>query len=113
MLPGMGGIDPKQMGKLMQQMGIKSEELAATRVIIEREGSRIVIDEPQITKISMKGESTYQVSGKVREETAISQEDVKMVAEQAKVSEEQAKKALEDSGGDIAEAILKLEKNEQ
>lgn len=109
MLPGMGGMDPKQMGKIMQQMGIKSEEVPATRVIIEQEGSKIIIDEPQITKISMKGESTYQIAGKIRQETAISQEDIQMVAEQASVSQEEAKKALEEAGGDIAEAIVKLQ----
>ena len=112
MLPGMGGMDPKQMGKLMQQMGIKSEEVSANRVVIEREGGKIVIDEPQITKISMRGESTYQIAGKIREEASISADDVKMVAEQANVSEDEAKKALEGAGGDIAEAIVKLQEKE-
>jgi len=111
MLPGMGGMDPKQMGKLMSQMGIKTEEISALRVIIEKEGSKIIIESPQITKISMKGDSSYQISGKVVEESAISDEDVKMVAEQAGCSTEDAKKALEDCNGDIAEAIVKLQEN--
>jgi len=33
---------------------------------------------------------------------------VNMVSEQAQVSEEEARKALEETNGDIAEAIMKL-----
>lgn len=112
MLPGIGGMDPKQMGKLMQQMGIKSEEVSANRVVIERDGVNLIIEQPQITKISMKGESTYQIAGQIKEEAAISDEDVKMVVEQAKCSTEEAKKALEAANGDIAEAIVKLQGSE-
>ncbi len=105
------GVNPKQMEQMMRQMGIKSEEVKAKRVIIEKEGERIIIEEPQITKIVMQGEASYQIGGKERVEDAggsISEEDVKMVAEQAGVSEENAKKALEENNGDIAEAIMKL-----
>lgn len=105
------GVNPKQMEQMMRQMGIKSEEIEAKRVIIEKEGERIIIDDPKITKIVMQGEASYQIGGKERVEDAegsISEEDVKMVAEQAGVSEEDAKKALEENNGDIAEAIMKL-----
>ncbi|MCS4542081.1 MAG: nascent polypeptide-associated complex protein, partial [Euryarchaeota archaeon] len=40
----------------------------------------------------------------------ISDDDVKLVAEQAKVTEEQARKALEQTNGDLAAAILLLQK---
>ncbi|MFH0927837.1 MAG: nascent polypeptide-associated complex protein [Candidatus Micrarchaeota archaeon] len=113
MLPGMGSFDPKQMGALMRQMGIKSEEVNATRVIIEKEGGKIIIEQPQVTKISMKGESSYQIAGAAREESQISSDDIKMVAEQAGASEDEAKEALEGSGGDIAEAIVKLQEKKQ
>ncbi|PIN83313.1 hypothetical protein COV61_03470, partial [Candidatus Micrarchaeota archaeon CG11_big_fil_rev_8_21_14_0_20_47_5] len=32
------GVNPKQMEQMMRQMGIKSEEIKAKRVIIEKEG---------------------------------------------------------------------------
>ena len=49
--------------------------------------------------------------GEAREESkGIPDGDIKMVAAQASVSEEDAKKALEESGGDIAEAITRLKK---
>ncbi|MFH1471000.1 MAG: nascent polypeptide-associated complex protein [Candidatus Micrarchaeota archaeon] len=110
MIPGMGGMNPRQMQRMMQQMGIKSEEIKAARVVIEKEGEKIIIDEPQVTLIEMQGQKSYQIVGKERFEAAISDEDVKMVVGQTGASEADARKALEESGGDIAEAIMKLEK---
>lgn len=106
MMPG--GMNPKQMQKMMQQLGIKSIELKAQRVIIEQEGKRTIIDDPQITVIEMRGQKNYQISGNEREEEALSADDVKMVVEQARCSEAEARAALKEAGGDIAEAILKL-----
>ncbi|OIO22018.1 nascent polypeptide-associated complex protein [Candidatus Micrarchaeota archaeon CG1_02_47_40] len=106
------GVNPKQMEQMMRQMGIKSEEIKAKRVIIEKEGERIIIEEPQITKIVMQGNASYQIGGKERVEEEgggiAGEDDVKMVMEQAGVSEEEAKKALEEADGDIANAIMKL-----
>ena len=109
MFPGMGGMDPRKMKMMMKQLGIKSEEIDAKRVIFELENGRLVIENPQVSAIEMQGQKTYTVSGEARqEEGGIPGEDVKMVAEQASVSEEEARKALEESEGDIAEAIVKL-----
>ena len=55
----------------------------------------------------MMGQESLQISGEIEEE-GIPEEDIKIVAEQAKVSEKEAEKALKESNGDIAEAILKL-----
>lgn len=104
MIPG--GMDPKKMQALMRQMGIKSEDIAATSVVIETESLRIVIDQPQVTKISMQGQDSFQISGSVKTEEKTSSEDIKMVMEQAGCSEEEAKEALEKSEGDIAQAIV-------
>jgi nascent polypeptide-associated complex subunit alpha len=106
MIPG--GMDPKKMQALMKQMGIKSEEIEASKVTIEISGGAIIIEEPQVTKITMQGQSSFQVAGKIRMEEKASSEDVRMVMEQAGCTEEQAKEALERSGGDIAQAILNL-----
>ncbi len=112
MLPGMGGMNPKAMAKMMQQMGIKSEEIPSSKVTIElKDGSRLVVFEPSVVQIEMHGEKSFQVSGKVQEEADAGEEDIKMVMEQAGVSREEAMNALRETGGDIAEAILKL-KNE-
>jgi len=102
------GMDPRKMAQLMKQMGIDSEELSAKRVVIETDDEKLIIEEPQVTKITMQGNISFQIAGKIRKEESISDDDVKMVAEQAGVSEEKAKEALKESSGDIAEAILKL-----
>jgi nascent polypeptide-associated complex subunit alpha len=104
-----GGIDPKKMQAMMKQMGIKQEDIASTRVIIEREDGNIVIENPHVVKIVMQGQESWQITGEAREEAAgISEEDVKIVMEKANVSHDKAKKALEVSEGDIAQAIIDL-----
>ena len=105
----MPGMDPKQMQKLMKQMGIKSEELAATKVTIElKEGGRLVIFEPNVIQIEMDGEKTFQIGGKLHEEKDAGEDDIKLVMESAGCSREEAMNALKDTGGDIAEAIIHL-----
>lgn len=107
----MGKINPRQMQAMMKQFGIKSEELDAERVIFELKDKRLVIEDPTVQAIDMQGQKTYTVMGEAKEEDrGIPEEDVKMVAEQTGKSEEDAKKALEESNGDIAKAIMKLKK---
>ena len=102
------GVDPKRMQQMMKQMGIQSEELDARSVVIETGDGKVIIDNPQVVKITMQGQVSFQISGQVRSESSISAEDVKMVSEQAGVPEAEARAALEACDGDIAEAILKL-----
>ncbi|MBU0586393.1 nascent polypeptide-associated complex protein [Candidatus Micrarchaeota archaeon] len=107
MIPNM---NPKQMEKMMKQMGINSKEISAKRVVIEREGEKIIIDDPQITEITMQGKTSFQMHGIVRVETAVNEDDVKMVMEQTTCTREQALEALKNSNGDIAQAIIELKK---
>jgi len=111
MIPG--GMDPKKMDALMRQMGIKSEPIEASSVVIETASGKIIIDQPQVVQVTMQGQKTFQVSGVVRTEEKSSEEDVKMVMEQAGCSEEEAKAALEKSGGNIAEAIVALSEGKE
>jgi len=103
-----GGMDPKKMQAMMRQMGIKSDDIPATKVTIETSSGSIIIEEPQVVQITMQGQKSFQISGNVRTEDKASGDDVKMVMEQAGCSEEEAKAALEKSGGDIAQAIVML-----
>ena len=104
-----GGLDPKKMQAMMKQLGIAQHEIDALRVIIEKEDSRIVIENPSVSRISMHGQDSFQVSGEVHEESkfAISEEDVRTVMEKTGAKEKEARKALEETR-DIAEAILQL-----
>jgi nascent polypeptide-associated complex subunit alpha len=102
-------VNPKQMQRVMEQMGIKSQQIKAERVIIEREGSQIVITEPQVIEISMKGERSFQITGRVEEKQVVKEEDVKLVIEKTGATREKAEEALRECKGDIADAILKLQ----
>ena len=98
---------------MMQRMGMQVEQVDdVTRVIIESSSKRIVIDNPEVAIVKVQGQTVYQVGGgTAREEGpggAASQEDAKLVASQADVTTEVAAKALQQSGGDLAQAIIIL-----
>jgi nascent polypeptide-associated complex subunit alpha len=113
MLPGM---NPRQMAQAMKKMGINQEEIEAVAVIIRAKDRDIIIRNPSVQKINMSGSYSYQISGEeeVRrieeEEPQINEDDIKTVSEQAKVSIDDAKAALIDAKGDLAGAILSLQK---
>jgi nascent polypeptide-associated complex subunit alpha len=104
----MPGMNPKQMEKMLKQMGINSRELAAKRVIIELDGENIIVSEPSVVEITMQGQKSYQIGGKVASESKTSPEDVQMVMEQTGADKAAAEAALKAAGGDIAQAILSL-----
>jgi len=113
-----GGMNPRQMKQMMGRMGIKTDEIPAKVVIISCEDKDIVIEGGEVMKMTMQGQVIYNITGgTIREQTAseekepvleISDDDVRMVAEQAHVSPEDARKALAESKGDLAEAIMRL-----
>ncbi len=113
MFPGMGKMDPKQMGRMMKQLGIKTDELDAEKVTIELKDRKIVIEDPQVSAVEMQGQKTYTIMGEEKEErTGVPKEDIKMVMEQAGVDKKKAEAALKKNDGDIAEAILELKGEE-
>ena len=93
----------------MKKLGVKQEEINASEVIIKCPDKTLIIRDPSVLKVNMMGQESLQISGTIEEETPISEEDIATVAEQAHASKEQAKQALEESNGDLAEAILKLQ----
>ena len=106
---GMKGLDPKAMQRMMKQLGIKNEEIEATRVVIEGKTKNIVIENPSVTAVDMQGKKTYTVMGEETEQSkGPSKEDIEMVVKQAEVSEQKAEAALKKNEGDIAAAILEL-----
>lgn len=94
----------------MKQLGMSQEDVPASRVIIEKtDDTRIIINNPSVTKIKMQGQETFQISGEIEEtsEPKFTDEDIKTIVEKTSCSPEQAKETLEKTG-DIAEAILEL-----
>ena len=107
-----GGLDPKKMGAMMSQMGIKQTQIDADEVVIKGKGKNIVIKNPSVMKITMSGQDSFQISGKIEEQEReeISEEDIQTVMAQTKVARDKAFDALKNSGGDLAQAILSLRK---
>jgi nascent polypeptide-associated complex subunit alpha len=103
-------MNPRKMKKMMRQMGMESEELDATEVIFKLRDGELVIKNPNVTVITAMGQKTYQVTGEEKTKAAIPEDDVKLVSMQANVSEDEARSALEETDGDLAEAIVLLGK---
>jgi len=101
-------VNPRQMKRMMRQLGMEMEELDAKEVIIRLEDREIIISNPKVSVVKAMNQRTYQVVGEEKEVQRIPEEDVTIVAEQAGVNEEEALRALRESGGDLAEAIMKL-----
>ena len=105
----MFNIDPKKIQGMMKQMGIKQEQIEALRVIIEQEDKNIIIENPQIAKVNMQGQESFQISGDIKEEEkGIREEDIKQVMEKTGKTKKEAEQALKQANGDLAEAILSL-----
>lgn len=106
----LGGMNPAKMQAMMKQLGIKQEEIDASRVIIEKnDGGKIVIENPNVMKINMQGQESWQITGDAREEIeeSFSEEDIRMVMEKTGKSEEEVRESL-DKTNDIAESIMEL-----
>lgn len=103
-------FDPRSIEKMMKQMGIKSESIKANRVIIEGNDENIIIENPSVMQVSTHGQELFQISGIVRREEKINEEDIKLIMEKTGVDRQKAIDALSKSRG-IAEAIILLKQS--
>ena len=116
---------PRKMGsreanRMMARMGMQLKEMDdITKVVFEGSNRRIIIENPEVASVTIQGQTMSQVGGgKVKEETVSastvatqpSPEDVTLVAQQAKVPQKEAEEALQKTGGNLAQAILLLQK---
>ncbi len=114
----MPNMDPRQLKNMMAKMGIKTSEIDASAVVIHCSDKDIVISSPQVTRIEAQGTVSFQIAGDVSENeklvsVEITDEDVKTAMEQSGVDDpEKVRQALQDANGDIAEAIMKLKKDQ-
>jgi len=137
---GGGGLNPRKMEKLMEQMGVDMEDIDAEEVVIRTSDEELVFDAPEVMRMDARGQETYQIVGSpdVREagaetgagtaaasETAdepdvdeaggddeggaVPDADVEIVAQRTGASEAEAREALEETGGDLAAAVERLE----
>lgn len=120
MMPGMRGVNPRQMKQAMKRLGITTEELKdVEEVIIRTKSKEYVLTDAAVTLMDMQGQKTFQVMGEavIRDrqegpakpaEPPIPEEDIELVMGQTGCDRERAIKALKDSGGRPAEAILSI-----
>lgn len=106
-------INPRDLQKAMQRMGIQQKDLDAQEVIIRLADKDIIISNPSVAKVNMMGQESYQVSGAAREVPRsttpdIKEEDIKTVMEQTGKTHDEALAAIQAANGDLAEAILTL-----
>ena len=110
-------VNPREARRMMQRMGMSMDAVAdVERVVIKTSAKEITIDEPEVAVLEVQGQKIYQVTGgKITEKAAerkpsgIAEEDVRLVADQTGKSPDEARRALEESGGDLAKAILLLQ----
>jgi nascent polypeptide-associated complex subunit alpha len=112
MMPGR--INPRQMNQMMKRLGINVKEIEnVKRVLIETDSLEYIFEDAEVTMMDAQGQKTFQIIGKPRivsKKDEIPKEDIDLVIMQTGKSFNEAKKALEETKGNIAEAILKLKK---
>ena len=107
-------MDNRQTRRMLEKMGMNLEELPnVEEVIIKTKERDLIIKEPQVSQIKSKAMNMFQIIGNDTEEIekeipSYKEEDILLVSQQANVSQEEAQKALEETNGDLAQAILKL-----
>jgi len=129
---GGGGMNPRKMQQMMEQMGIDVTEIDAESVTITTtDGEQLVFEAPEITRMDAQGTQTYQIVGEPDRQEAsgtagaveggdadgsddsgddeIPESDIKLVASQTGVSPSEAREALEAEDGEPAAAISRLE----
>jgi len=126
---GGGGMNPRKMKQMMEQMGIDVDELDAEEVLIRTADEELVFEAPQVTRMDAQGQETYQVIGDPERRErgadevddadaddaddtdagAIPDSDVQIVAQRTGVSEERAREVLADTDGDLPLAVDRLE----
>ena len=98
---GGGGLNPRKMKQMMEQMGIDVEELDATEVVIRTDDGDLVFDDADVTRMDARGQETYQIVGEPVERDAS--------AIEGDTDEATAREALEAVDGDLAAAVDRLE----
>jgi nascent polypeptide-associated complex subunit alpha len=125
---GGGGMDPRKMQQMMQQMGIDIEEIDAEEIVIRTSDEELVFEDADVQCMDAQGQATYTITGEPETRSAggteeaipldeggdtaggtIPDDDVAIVAQRTGASEDAAREALEETDGDLAAAVSQLE----
>lgn len=110
---------------MLERMGLSLKDLSdVEEVTLKMKDRLIVIRDPVVQVLEVKGGGRiYQISGSEEERPVVeqespptvevSEEDIDLVVAQTGATREEAKKALIESGGDLAKAILRIRSSKQ
>jgi len=100
---------------MMKRFGINVKNIDnVEKVIIQTDTKEYVFDSAEVTVMEAQGQKTFQIIGEPIVKTRVGdsettlKEDIKLIMEQTGKSEAEVRKALKETNGDLAEAILKL-----
>jgi len=109
-------LSPREARRMMQRMGLSMGQMPDVQEVIFRTGTKeIIVENPEVAVVDLHGQKIFQVTGeRITEKTiekmvAIPEEDIRLVADQTGKSVGEAKRALEETEGDLAKAILLLQ----
>jgi len=136
---GGGGLNPRKMKQMMQQMGIDVTEIDAEEIVIRTADEELVFTDVEVQRMDAQGQATYQIVGEPESRSrgageeageitdaggdadadadaagesgaaSIPDADVEIVAQRTGASEAAAREALQEEGGDLAAAVSRLE----
>jgi len=107
-------INPREARRMMRRLGLNMSPLEVDEVILRTKDKEIIIHDPEVAVLEVQGQKIFQVTGgeisekERKRKISIPEEDIQLVAQQAGVSLDRAKAALEQTDGDLAQAILLL-----
>ena len=110
-------LSPRNAKRMMQRMGLSMGEMSDVQEVVFRTPTKeIVLENPEVAVLDMQGQKIFQVTGGrivereiAKKAATVPEEDIRLVADQTGKTMEEAKKALEETNGDLAKAILLLQ----
>ena len=113
MMPGK--MNSRQLAQMMKRFGINVKNIDnVEKVLIQTDTKEYVFGSVEVTVMEAQGQKTFQIIGepliknRSQDTQETQKEDIKLIMEQTGKSEAEARKALQETNGDLAEAILKL-----
>jgi nascent polypeptide-associated complex subunit alpha len=108
-------MNSRQLAQMMKRFGINVKNIDnVEKVLIQTDTKEYVFDSAEVTVMEAQGQKTFQIVGepliknRSQDTQDTQKEDIKLIMEQTGKSEAEARKALQETNGDLAEAILKL-----
>lgn len=103
--------------RMLQRMGVSFEAVEGVEEVrIKLKDKTIVLKNPEVVVTKISGQKLYQISAaeEIEESTSKvsytpSEEDIQLVMQQTNASREEAIKALMETEGDIASAIILIQ----